>query len=166
LTAQQSDVEATAAESHRCAQFLYREASLLDRHRLQEWLSLYSRDAIYWVPLLEKYGDRDNELNIVLDDYAKIVDRVTRLESGLAFAQDPPSQTTRLLSNIRVARNATGFQTEAAFVLYEFRSGATQLLAGRYLHDLHDNDGVLSIAAKTIELTNRTDFLFNLTFIL
>jgi len=166
VTVAPSCVEASAEESRRCEQFLFREAALLDRGRLQDWIALFERDAIYWVPLLQSYGDRDNELNIILDDYPKLVDRVMRLESGLAFAQDPPSQTTRVLSNVVVERTSGGFTTEAAFVLYEFRAGATQILAGRYLHELRADTGGLTIASKTVELTNRTDFLANLTFIL
>ena len=33
---------------------IYREATLLDRHRWDEWIQLYTEDAVYWVPAWAK----------------------------------------------------------------------------------------------------------------
>ena len=33
------------------AEFLYREAELLDERRFEEWLDLFTEDAHYWMPL-------------------------------------------------------------------------------------------------------------------
>ena len=32
------------------AQFLFREARLMDEHRYEEWLTLWADDGVYWVP--------------------------------------------------------------------------------------------------------------------
>ena len=32
------------------AELIYREAMLLDQHQWEEWLSLYSADAVFWMP--------------------------------------------------------------------------------------------------------------------
>ncbi|MEA2640755.1 MAG: hypothetical protein QOF51_2149, partial [Chloroflexota bacterium] len=35
---------------HEVEQFLYREALLMDSRRYDEWLALFTTDALYWVP--------------------------------------------------------------------------------------------------------------------
>jgi 3-phenylpropionate/cinnamic acid dioxygenase small subunit len=161
---------ASAEETHRCAQFLFHEAALLDAGDHAGWLKLLAPDVVYWVPLLSDYRDPEDELNIVYDDLSKINDRLERLAGGYAFAQDPPSRTTRIIGNVRAWSNAGGFTTESAFVLHELRPEATpvQALAGRYLHELQTVDGEagFAIRRKTIELVNRTESFGNLAFIL
>ena len=49
-------------------QFLYREAALLDHQQLEEWLRLYTEDAIYWVPLERDQKDPWNTSSIIFDD--------------------------------------------------------------------------------------------------
>jgi 3-phenylpropionate/cinnamic acid dioxygenase small subunit len=161
---------ASAEETHRCAQFLFYEAALLDAGDHAGWAKLLAPDVVYWVPLLSDYRDPEDELNIVYDDLSKINDRLERLASGYAFAQDPPSRTTRIIGNVRAWHNTGAFTTEAAFVLHELRPEATavQALAGRYLHELavDDSEAGFAIRRKTIELVNRTESFGNLAFIL
>jgi 3-phenylpropionate/cinnamic acid dioxygenase small subunit len=161
---------ATADETHRCAQFLYHEAALLDRNDLRGWKYLLAPDIVYWIPLLDNYRDPEDELNLVYDDMSKITDRLERLAGGYAFAQDPPSRTTRIIGNVRAWAMHDGFLTEAAFVLHELRPEATpvQTLAGRYIHELLSvsNDAGFVIRRKTIELVNRTESFSNLTFVI
>jgi len=38
-------------------QFLYHEAWLLDHGRLDEWLGLFTDDAMYWIPLEANQAD-------------------------------------------------------------------------------------------------------------
>lgn len=156
----------SADEFRTCSDFLYREARLLDRRELQAWLALFTDDAQYWVPLREDYRDADAELNIIFDDRQRLAGRIGRLESGVAYAQDPPSRTARLLGNVTVERAGAGFTTEATFFLYELRAGETQIFAGRYLHELIEDGAGLRIRRKTVELVNRAEPMFNLTFVL
>jgi 3-phenylpropionate/cinnamic acid dioxygenase small subunit len=170
LTASTGLRPATADETHRCAQFLFLEAALLDGGDMTAWAKLLAPDIVYWIPLLSDYRDPEDELNIVYDDLSKIRDRIERLAGGYAFAQDPPSRTTRLIGNVRAWRSDDGFTTESAFVLHELRPEATpvQTLSGRYLHDLRAADGESGfvIRRKTIELVNRTESFGNLSFVL
>lgn len=161
---------ATLEDTHRCAQFLFLEAALLDCGNMTAWAKLLAPEIIYWVPLLSDYRDPEDELNIVYDDLSKIGDRIERLSGGYAFAQDPPSRTTRLIGNVRAWRSDGGFTTESAFVLHELRPEATpvQTLSGRYLHHLRaaETEGGFVIVRKTIELVNRTESFGNLSFVL
>lgn len=155
-----------AEERERCTELLFREARLLDRVKLREWLELLDDEVVYWVPLNEEYADPEAELNIIYDDRRRLGVRVDRLEGGDAISQMPPSRTARLVGNITIARSDGGYATESTFVLYELRSGDNQLLAGRYFHELVERDGELKIRRKTVELVTRTEPLFNVTFLL
>lgn len=156
----------TAEERQRCTDFLYAEARILDRGAYREWLELLDERVVYWIPLGEKYHDPDAELNIVYDDRARLEARVARLESGSALAQDPLSRTARIVGNVVVTRTPDGYASEATFVLYELRNGETQVLAGRYVHELVPHADDLKIRRKTVELVTRTEPLFNVSFVL
>src|SRR4051794_41807579 len=45
------------------AEFLYREAELLDERRYQDWLALLAGDIRYWMPMRRnvKYGESERE---------------------------------------------------------------------------------------------------------
>ena len=95
-------------------QFLFREARLLDERRFHDWLRLFTDDVHYWMsaranryPKIEQ-GDRDpqpgryvrtipageDELGLFDEDYQSLTARVARLDTGMAWAEDPPSRHT------------------------------------------------------------------------
>ncbi len=60
--------------------FLYREAALLDKWRLEEWLEMLTDDAIYRVPSTDApEGNARNTLYIIADDALRIGSRVKQL---------------------------------------------------------------------------------------
>ena len=82
--------------------FLYREARLMDEHRFDEWLALWSNPARYWVPCNEDDIDPTRQVSIIYDDYTRLVQRIERLKSGSVQAMDPKPRMRRLISNIEV----------------------------------------------------------------
>ena len=113
-------MEATRAEVE---DLLYREASLLDEWRLEEWLGLLTDDATYSVPPNDHpEGDPKTTLFILADDIVRIRERVKRLMSPECHAEYPHSRTRRLISNVRIA-GADGdlLAVAANFVCYRFR---------------------------------------------
>ena len=150
-----------------CTELIFLEAEFLDRRKLRAWLDLFDADCTYWIPMNAQFNDPNEELNLVFDNRARLEDRIARLEGGDAYAQDPPSRTARVVSNVRIERSDAGFVCESAFVLHESRLGRTQMLAGRYRHDLvRDSGGSLRIRRKIVELVNSEDAFSNLTFLL
>ena len=91
-------------------QFLYHEASLLDARRFDEWLALCADDIHYWMPIRRTTTAREigNEFTqpgamaFFDDDKRTLVMRVQRMKVGRAWAEDPPSRTRHLVSNVRV----------------------------------------------------------------
>ena len=49
-------------------QLLFQEAKLLDEHKFEDWLNLYSSDCTYWVPLELNQKDPLNTSSIIYDD--------------------------------------------------------------------------------------------------
>src|SRR3984885_1203948 len=86
----------------RYAEFLLDEAELLDTRRLDEWTSLFTEDAVYWLPMDPRQVAPGDGLNIIYDDRPRLLDRVSRLNSGLAFSDEPHSATSHTLSPPRL----------------------------------------------------------------
>jgi 3-phenylpropionate/cinnamic acid dioxygenase small subunit len=106
-------------------QFLYREARLLDERRFHEWLELFTDDVHYWMGArtnryprsskaiailspnryVEDDHTREDELSILDETKETLAGRVARLDTGMAWAEDPPSRTRHVITNIEVARS-------------------------------------------------------------
>jgi len=104
-------------------ELLYRESRLLDRMQLDEWLTLYTEDARYWVPIDESV-DPELESSIIYDDPARLRMRVEQLMRQQRLAQTPQSTSVRMISNL-VVRQVDERSARAEYVLLvvETRSG-------------------------------------------
>src|ERR1700759_19182 len=80
--------------------FLYMEARLLDNRQFEEWMDLFTDDALYWVPAGRDDIDPSRHVSIIHDDKTAMAVRIKRLRSGHAYAQDPASRVHRLISNV------------------------------------------------------------------
>jgi len=107
--------------------FYVDEAALLDTHRYEEWLDLLAPEFGYWVPVRTTTYRRDlpgfsDSVSFFEDTRASIGTRVRRLvESKSAWAEEPPSRTRRLVTNLRAGR-ADGDEIVAASYLLIVRS--------------------------------------------
>ena len=134
--------------------FLYQEACLMDEHRYDEWESLWTDDAVYWVPCNADDIDPTQHVSIIYDDRSRIGHRVARLKSGEALAQDPPSRLRRLISNIEISEAENGdIDVRSNFLVIEVRQDQ-RIWAGRNLHRLRREEGGLKMAAKKVLLVN------------
>lgn len=130
--------------------FLYEEAALLDEWRLDEWLDLLTEDATYEVPATDTPdGDPRHTLSLIADDKVRIRSRVAQLLGKSAWAENPPSRTRRMISNVRL-RKVDGEQlfVTANFVVYRMRFEHMDTYVGRYEYILVQRDGRLKIRAR------------------
>jgi 3-phenylpropionate/cinnamic acid dioxygenase small subunit len=133
---------------HDVEQFLYREARLLDEGKFRDWLSLLADDIRYWMPSmgrryralskalamtdsdrsLEREFSSESEVAILDETKESLERRVARLESGMAWAEDPPSQTCHIISNIAVLEGGpqTQLTVHSNFILYRTRAESEQ----------------------------------------
>src|SRR6516165_10633711 len=83
--------------------FLFEEAELLDSWRLNEWAELFTEDAINHVPALDDPNrDPAQSVFLVADDLTRIRSRARQLLGDTAWAENPRSQTRRLITNVRI----------------------------------------------------------------
>ncbi|WP_028935759.1 aromatic-ring-hydroxylating dioxygenase subunit beta [Pseudonocardia spinosispora] len=147
--------------------FLFHEADLLDSHDYAAWLELFTPDATYWIPSGADDTDPSREVSIVYDNAAFLAERVWRLDSGQAYAQQPRSRTAHLIGNIRqVGGTDAAPEVAATFLVVEYRRDTQHQYAGRYRYALRCADGDLRIAHKKVELVNNDGFLGNLSLLL
>ena len=130
--------------------FLYAEAALLDEWRLHEWLELLTEDATYEVPSTDTPdGDAKTTLFIIADSAERIRSRVHQLMGKFAWAENPPSRTRRLISNVRI-RDIDGdtIRVTANFAVYRMRLELVDTYIGRYEYTLVLRDGGLKIRQR------------------
>ena len=155
-------------------QFLYREARLLDERRFREWVELFTDDVRYWMGAranryprtskaisilspnryVEDDKTREDELSIFDETKETLSGRVARLETGMAWAEDPPSRTRHLITNIEVAAE-TGpeLTVHSNFIVYRSRAETEQdFYVGARQDLLRRGDGGLKIARRKMTL--------------
>jgi benzoate/toluate 1,2-dioxygenase beta subunit len=136
-------------------QFLFREAVLMDEHRYDEWLDLWTDDAIYWVPCRHEDFDPHRQVSIIYDRRSRLEARVARLKSGDVLAQDPQPRMRRVLSNIAIELDSgDNMQTASNFVLVQARNSRQEIWCGRSIHHLQRIAGQIKIAQKRVLLVN------------
>jgi benzoate/toluate 1,2-dioxygenase beta subunit len=156
-----------AADSRSIETFLYREARLADENRYDEWLALWTDDAIYWLPANIDDYDPHHHLSIIYDDRNRLQDRIERLKSGAAWAQEPRSRMRRIVANIEIEPASAGGEitVHSNFVLGELRRGRqTEYFAGQ-THRLRPSPEGLKMAYKKVVLINNNEPIHNMTFI-
>jgi 3-phenylpropionate/cinnamic acid dioxygenase small subunit len=156
-------------------QFLYREARLLDERRFHAWLEILTDDVRYWMPgrstryperskaivILDpdRYREeelrREDELAILDETKETLGRRIARLETGMAWAEDPPSRTRHLISNIEAEPGdaASELKVFSNFLVYRSRAETEQdFYVGARQDVLRQVDDAWKIAYRKIIL--------------
>ena len=124
-------------------QFLYREARLLDDRQLHQWAELLAEDLRYWMPMRsnrypanskaiasldeaqQETGElsQPHELAVMDETRDTLLRRIERLDSGLAWAEDPPSRTRHFISNVELepTANPSEVKVYSNFIMYRTR---------------------------------------------
>ena len=131
-------------------QFLYHEARLLDEQRFEEWLSLFTEDATYWVPLEQGQKDPYQTSSLIYDDRTLLELRVKQLRHPRAHARAPLPRTVHQVGNIVVK----DLLVTSTLTVVEFRNERQKLWAGLVEHQLKRNGDSFHIARKKIDLVN------------
>ena len=156
-------------------QFLYREARLLDDRQFHEWLQLFTDDARYFmagrsnrypksskaIAILDpgRYVESDvtgeDELALFDEDKTTLAARVARLDTGMAWAEDPPSRTRHLVTNVEVEPCEGGGELSvySNFLVYRSRAETEQdFYVGTRRDVLRRVDGAWKIARRWMVL--------------
>jgi p-cumate 2,3-dioxygenase subunit beta len=131
--------------------FLFHEADLLDAWKLDEWLTLLTDDAAYYVPPNDK-PDADHRFTLftIADDIVRLRERVIRLKDPNCHAEYPPSRTRRLITNVRIVGvDGDAIAIAANFAVYRYRRGEdVRAFVGTYRHRLRRVGGLLKLAER------------------
>jgi benzoate/toluate 1,2-dioxygenase beta subunit len=158
FTGWQSDTAEITDPARRdeCRRVLEREARLLDAGSNDDWLGMYARECLYWVPASADGGDPRHEVATAFDDRRRLEDRVFRLSSDYAWSQQPQSRTSRIVSNVAVFATAGDeiVMTRSNFFITEFQAGDYRTWAGWYGHRLRRTGAGWEILVKQVNLIN------------
>src|SRR2546426_10087599 len=80
-------------------QLLVREAWLLDHQRLDEWLGLFTDDAVYWVPLQMDQAEPFTTASLIYDDRRLLEIRVRQAPHPRAPARVPAPRARPPMAN-------------------------------------------------------------------
>jgi 3-phenylpropionate/cinnamic acid dioxygenase small subunit len=150
-------------------QFLYREARLADEFELEEWESLWTDDALYWVPAIADDADPDTTMSVIYDNRSRIRLRVKQLNTGKRHSQIPRSRLRRVVSNVEIlgTDSDTGdISVGANFMLLESRERGREVWGGRYTYRLRLVDGELRMAYKKVALVDNARVLPTMSFLI
>jgi 3-phenylpropionate/cinnamic acid dioxygenase small subunit len=151
---------------HDIEQCLYHEAALLDARRFEDWYALLADDLEYWMPARSTRSseDMDEEFakpgeGALFDDTKQhMAERIRKLFTGFAWAEDPPSRTRHLVNNVRILEKTQSeghleVKIECGFLIYRSRLARdVDLWVGRREDWLRkaDGDGAWLIAKRHI----------------
>src|SRR5215475_7283804 len=103
-------------------ELLFREAALLDRGRLDEWLELYTDDGTYWIPLQADQTDPLTTSSIVYDDRRLLEVRIRQFQHPRAHARMPAPRTVHQVSNVQIVQaEGDTLRVGSTLVLLEYR---------------------------------------------
>ena len=134
------------------SQFYFQEAACLDDGRFTDWLDLLADDLEYWMPTRTNRLRRQQSLSIeprggtsYFDETKQSLEwRIRRFDSGMAWAEDPPSRVRHFVTNVRVrpGERDGDLDVRSNVLIYRTRQDQTtpQLLAGER-HDLLRDEG-------------------------
>jgi 3-phenylpropionate/cinnamic acid dioxygenase small subunit len=142
--------------------FYIREAWLLDERKLEEWLDLFTDDVLYFMPrrknVLRRESHREltplGDLAILEENKRYLEMRVARLDTGMAWAEDPPSRTRHLIGNLEATLLENGeVKAKTAFLVYRSHLETDrQLLSGCREDVLRKMNGAWKVRRRTIVL--------------
>ena len=159
--------------------FLYQEAELLDERRYEEWLTLFTDDAHYFMPMRRNVPHDEPEreftragMDVNWFDEGKdtLTRRVKQILTGVHWAEEPPSRICHMISNVQVlAASPTGplpseVTVKSRFLVYRNRvETETDFLVGKREDLLRRVNGGWKIARRKIVLDQSVLLAKNLT---
>jgi ethylbenzene dioxygenase subunit beta len=153
------------------------EAELLDEGRLGEWLELLTDDVRYLVPVRihkEVTGASRvtgvSESSFHLDeDRTSLQMRVDRVDTGFAWAEEPPSRLRHHVTNVRVrhaAEHGDELSVRSNVLIYRGRWDRPEhdLMSAERQDVFRREGGRWKLARRLVVLDSTTVPMLNLTF--
>ena len=152
----------SALTTSEAAEFLYREALMLDRGEYDAWVDLFTPDCLFWMPAWRDDGtqteDPDRELSLIFyRGRRNLEDRLQRIRSGFSVASVVMPRVAHMVSGVLVEEASDSrLKLSSSFIVnvQDVRVNRTHSYFGRYEHELALEDGQWKISEKIIRLIN------------
>lgn len=138
-------------------QFLYREASFLDRPDLDSWLELYTDGGTYWMPAIPDQEDPENHISLFYDDRVLMEVRKRNFVHPAAASKDYTVRASHIISNVQIQScdEETGECTVTSnFHCFLFYRDKQTPYAGTYTHELVRDGDSYKIRSKRVDIIN------------
>jgi len=136
-------------------QFLYQEASLLDRTDLDAWVNLYTKDGTYWMPVTPEQEDPINHISLFYDDRTIMEIRRRNLNHPRAASKELPIRSSHIIGNVQVLDEGEDSITVTSnFHCVVYSAGEQTLYAGTYTHVLVRSESSFKISSKRVDIIN------------
>ena len=150
-------MEASYEQLREIEQFLYHEASFLDRPDLDSWIDLYTADGTYWMPAIPDQEDPENHISLFYDDRVLMEVRRRNFVHPAAASKDYAVRASHIISNVQVTDleketgNCTVTSNFQCFLYYRDRQTP---YAGTYTHELVRAGESYKIKSKRVDIIN------------
>jgi 3-phenylpropionate/cinnamic acid dioxygenase small subunit len=145
-------------------QFYYAEAAALDQRRYEDWLALFTDDVHYFMPVRRTRTSNELEGEFTApgavayfdDTKSMLTTRVRKLLTGYSWAEDPPSRTRHLITNVQILDELgdDGLSVTSNFHVYRTRLNSEEDSWIGHREDVLRRDGKASF-----RIANRKIFL-------
>ena len=142
--------------------FVIYEARLLDERKFHDWLDLLTDDLFYFMPRKKNRQRKDmarettelGDLAMFEEDKESMKMRIARLDTGMAWAEDPPSRTRHFVTNLQIEELGNDeVKVNVAFLLYRTHLEHDEdFFVGSREDVLRKVNGEWKIAKRTIVL--------------
>lgn len=160
--------------------FLYEEAEYLCDRNYQAWLPMLSEDLSYKMFIASNVSSKalpseylESELGVAWFDEGKDVIgmRIQQLATGMHWAEEPPSRTSRLITNIRLSEFDADAPGQSVSVRYNFlinrvrNDDEDDYLSGKKIDRIEFRDGRWQLKSRRIYVNQSVILMGNLSFI-
>ena len=154
--------------------FFWYEAELLDEHRYEEWLTLFSKDVRYWMPIrrnvaskeMERESPAENDISWLNNDYGMLEKRVKQIRTGVHWADEPLSRVSHMIGNVRIleSTNPDEVRVSCRFIFHRNRHQREEsTFFGKRIDTLQQEEGSWKILRREIYIDESVLLHKNLT---
>jgi 3-phenylpropionate/cinnamic acid dioxygenase small subunit len=155
--------------------FFWFEAELLDEHRYDEWLQLFTEDVRYWMPIRrnvaskemkERESPPEDDISWMNSDLDMLQKRVKQIQTGVHWADEPLSRVSHMIGNVRIldSSNPDEVRVSSRFVFHRNRHQREEsTFFGKRIDTLRREEGAWKIARREIYIDESVLLHKNLT---
>ena len=139
------------------AMLLHHETEYLNTGRYDDWLSLFTDNGRYWVPLSPEQSDPINEVSLFFEDKKLMQMRILRLTDESAPALALPLRTSRLTGTPvidGVDAESGQIIAKSRFYMTEYQNDRQRIFSGLYSYWLTHTGDDYRISLKRVDLVN------------